>query len=831
LIHASGQLLADKDSDAILEGLLDLINNHEGVVARLAGAALRVREIALEHDALAKQGSETFAQMPYKTPIWDEVAAVMARITREPGLVKNLIAAFGDDAIITEYAGSKHMGETLSKFVSFRDEVTYLPQDPDDLNNGINGPPLNVTTGDKSPPKTPVDPTKPRTGKNRSCLQRSLQIIHDANNAKACNKQDAIIYGRFLGIDVEYPLFGDTFDECELFSFDNLGAFYLGAILPDDHPKRSELKIDSDVLSGLLAAFGAFGGNPDDIFLESSEITGMTLHPSPRALNRLVFFGASSDHWGNLPDHDFLNQNTQTNKFVSGLIEPVSPSVCPMQPNGTRLCADEKDLLRIRDANTIFLWEHFGFYDYLRPIMTVFANVSCVPDLSSCDVNDTRGEQIFIDIVDTLSRHWPGKEHGEECDSTGDAASNARYCSEAGVNTYEPILADAFKSDLIPALVEFSKVATEVSAITVKRGDSAGQVWTGGEVLERVTRFLFDTEYAASVGMVDRKGSKSTKWVDGRPQDQLTGYSLFADALRAIDVRFDSACACAGKEGQELIDCEGGYDACVADAERRKGQWKRSRSQIVDQFLAIEGEGPGAKFKNAATPKVLATLIELLREQLNANCPSREAPANVPCTWAKKELGDKLEETLSGPVFAALMDVQEALRADEASRRELERLLTYLLSAASEDDAFQATLGSITDLMQLLANDGELSPIFRAVSGAAGAGDDPEGAGAGDTMVKVLKALTGDEYDKYHILDHVLPALVTPMDGDGGDGPAPIEVFMDTIAEVNQIDAAGGAPLVADDYKAIMGTVHDFMSSKTRGLEQFYFIVQNRPRE
>ena len=39
-------------------------------MARLTGAALTVREIALAHDELAKQGKEPFARMP-RDPIWD----------------------------------------------------------------------------------------------------------------------------------------------------------------------------------------------------------------------------------------------------------------------------------------------------------------------------------------------------------------------------------------------------------------------------------------------------------------------------------------------------------------------------------------------------------------------------------------------------------------------------------------------------------------------------------------------------------------------------------------------------------------------------------------
>ncbi len=53
---------------------------------------------------------------------------------------------------------------------------------------------------------------------------------------------------------------------------------------------------------------------------------------------------------------------------------------------------------------------------------------------------------------------------------------------------------------------------------------------------------------------------------------------------------------------------------------------------------------------------------------------------------------------------------------------------------------------------------------------------------------------------------------------------------MDTIADVNRIDAATTSPLDTEDYKAIFGTVQGFMSSETRGLEQFYTIMAKRPR-
>jgi hypothetical protein len=402
-----------------------------------------------------------------------------------------------------------------------------------------------------------------------------------------------------------------------------------------------------------------------------------------------------------------------------------------------------------------------------------------------------------VDLIDILHRHW----------------------ATDGGNTYEPILADAFESDLVPALVEFSKVATQLSKVTIQRGPKAGTQWTGADVLAKTAKILFSQDYAKSIGLTDRKGNAGTTWTNGKPQAQVTAYSLFAEALHAMDVRFDAAC-----------DGVAGDEACKADAAQRKAQWKAARSRLVDEFLTIDGAGPTAKFRNQATPKILANTLRLLREQLNANCPNRENGGG--CAWARTELAEKLAATFSGPMFAALMDVQEALRADEGSRLATEQLLVYILSALDQDDNLQATLASFADVLQVLQADGELSPILRAIAPAAAPGNDPAGQGAGDAMIRVLMALTNDEYDPYHVMDHVLPAAVTPMN-DGADR-APLEVFIDAITDIHRIDAdaeANGDPLASPDYGTIFESVGEFMTSETRGLEQFYFIVQNRPRQ
>jgi hypothetical protein len=558
-----------------------------------------------------------------------------------------------------------------------------------------------------------------------------------------------------------------------------------------------------------------FGQSPDKLFEDSSGITGLTQHPSSNAFDRLVFFGASSDNYPALSDHDFANEGGKTDTFIHGILEPLPSNLCPPDAQGVPSCSDPSMLLRMREQNAFFTWERLGFLDYLRPVVTVFANLGCTPDLSACDSTSIEGEQMFADLLDVLHRHWPGSDHGPECEKSGTAATNGLYCSEAGANRYEPIMTDAFVTDLVPALHAFAKLAVSLT-VTVQRGPHKGEVWTGADVLEKVTRILFDPAYAAKVGMVDRRGHASTTWVDGTPQPQLTVFTLFADALHGLDLRWKHACD--GLAGQAASDC-------ATDVARRKGQWKRARSQLVDEFLAVDGDGTDARFHNTSFARTTTTLLRVIREQLNANCPDREGGAA--CVWAKKTLSDKLSTTLSGPLFAALMDVQESVRADETARRELERFLAYALTAASTDDALQATLASASDLLQVLADDGDLSPIFNAISTMASPAKDEGGPGAADTTVKALKVLTGDEYDRYHVLDQLLPRAVTPI----GDGQlSPIEIFLDTAAEVNRIDSSAKTPLESQDYRSIMSTVNDFLTSPTRGLEQFYFIVQNRPR-
>src|SRR6185503_4619289 len=101
------------------------------------------------------------------------------------------------------------------------------------------------------------------------------------------------------------------------------------------------------------------GASTADHLLEaSSGITGFTTKPTAQALNRFVFFGADSEQFPAMPDHDTLNQGSKSNEFISCLQEPIGTGVCPKAgPDSVNTCSSMEGTMRLRDPGTLFLWE------------------------------------------------------------------------------------------------------------------------------------------------------------------------------------------------------------------------------------------------------------------------------------------------------------------------------------------------------------------------------------------------------------------------------------------------------------------------------------------
>jgi hypothetical protein len=151
-----------------------------------------------------------------------------AKVAREPGLLEDLLKALAAPE-------TAQLGTILAKYANLRDDISYNPAD-------INGLAWNVTTNSKAEMSTPVDRSKPETGKNRSALYRFLGLVSDTSGVTACNKPDAIVHAELGGITI--PSFGLKWKECEVFKIENLSAFYLDAIANavDTPSRRAEAK-------------------------------------------------------------------------------------------------------------------------------------------------------------------------------------------------------------------------------------------------------------------------------------------------------------------------------------------------------------------------------------------------------------------------------------------------------------------------------------------------------------------------------------------------------------------------------------------------------------
>ncbi len=810
LLYATSQLLADKQSDASLGLLKQVVVEHQDLVARILGAVLRIRDVSNQHPEAKLDPTDTF---------WDELAEILVKLTDDPAMFKDVLRALEDPDF------QQYLGNAMGNFATYRDRFSYNPAQ-------INGPALNLTVGGNSTadPQTLVDPSKPDKGDNMSEMYAIFQAIHDVNGVTACNKAGAKVQMKLGALSLAWPLIG-SYKECELLVFPNMGILYLKSLLCATTADAADcaaakMPIRAGGLNALLGLATTFGLNVDSLLEQTSGINGLTQIPSPQAFNRLVFFGATGSKFDPMPDADPFagSTNANTQNFVSSLIDPVATSICPLRTvqdpvTGTGTfgtlhladCSGSKgDLLRLRDKGSIFSWERYNFYKGISPVLKAF--------------DDHGADELFLDAMELLYRHWPTAAHGPECIKSGswrkgDPNYDPKYCSESGLSRYEPILQEAFKGDLLPSLGELIKVIDGMSVVDTRNG---GATKKGLDLLHDLTVVLFDPKYAASVGLVGRDHKPSTTWADGTTQKaQITPFDLFAQAMRGIDQRL------AG--------------------DPRLEQWHRARSQLVDQFLAVDGNGASSAFRNKATPKALPILLDVLRQQLNANCPKRETDGT--CPWANNAdphttMWQRAADTFEESAFSTTMTFLDQLDQDPDARLAVEKLLRYLIEQASDNDALQSTLTSLSDMMQLLGDERNMPPIYNAIAMAAAPADaQADGRptpGAADRTLELMQALTTEAaadgspqpnpYDRYHILDSILKNLVTPMDENDPESVTPLEVILDTVAEVNRVDAAASQdePLTADDYAAVFGTVRDFMTSKTRGMEQLYEIVKHR---
>jgi hypothetical protein len=513
----------------------------------------------------------------------------------------------------------------------------------------------------------------------------------------------------------------------------------------------------------------------------------------PQWLNRNLFFpnGAPSsapkpqvaDTFAKALNPDHAGTSKCPTRDVKDPLDPSDPNYTPGGVIHLPACA-EGDWLDQRDGQTIFALESRGFYEAIAPLIKPFV--------------DRGRADLLVALLDALYMHW-----GED----GDAAVH-----------YEPIVAATLRQ-VMPPLRGVAKalVASDAPQVWLACGArDANGACVGANVppvraMAAALKGVFDPGEATLRGLIDRRGNRTALRNDGTTNPQVTPAYLVTGALASMDAAFDD------------------YATKHASDAGRLGQWRSARSQLVDQLLTADSTG-GWHFTNAAIPAVAPRIVETLRQQLDARCP--EWPA-TPCAWASTQITSDLSDTVSGPVFAHLVDLLDAVRADQGARVEVEKLATYLLTEGSANDALASLLATSDDLAQLLGDEVDLVPALRAVGGAMlpRAGE----MNLIDANLALLTRLTapalggrgeeqcGREIDPNQVLTKVIERAVTPMPA----GRTPIEVVLDVIGDVNRAAPQKTDALVATDYASIANQVADFLLDEQRGLEQFYAVVKN----
>jgi hypothetical protein len=218
-----------------------------------------------------------------------------------------------------------------------------------------------------------------------------------------------------------------------------------------------------------------------------------------------------------------------------------------------------------------------------------------------------------------------------------------------------------------------------------------------------------------------------------------------------------------------------------------------------------------------------------------------------------RALWNEMVATAGGPLFADTLDLTDAIRRNDGGRAALEDLLMYLgdpkqVDAAGQVESLTEFLSTSHDLLQSLRDDTNLVPVYKIFAAAfAPPPDNPQGPSLIDATTSLLTRLAGravdshgveicaKEIDPNSVLDVALAHLVTPMPtgtdastSAGSPGVTPLEVIVDTVADVNRATPSDEVdPLASPDYSNIANELGEFLTDHQRGIEQFYAIVRD----
>ncbi|MCL2776856.1 MAG: hypothetical protein FWD73_02545 [Polyangiaceae bacterium] len=827
LVYAAGVMLGDRNTDATLAMAHDLIANQPMPLARAVGDLLTALDIAKTH---------TEAKIPPTSTYWDDTFDIMGQIAQEPGLLEDLLRAIADPA-------TEQIGQVYANDAHFKDSIVYNIND-------LNGPPWNETTNSAGEMVTPVDRSAPQTGSNRSALTRWMQLVADTTGVTKCNKEGAVVHVKYLGLPLTMPLSlsnvtgiggPTTYKECEVYILKNLGGSYVDAMVNaaadpalgrnNETPPPGTIYMRNDTLrNGVDLVLFHLGATTVDILQNSCGITNFwtdtsskVLAPKPEWLSRYTFFDFQNDNVNTTTKtylEDAEGEHTGSSVCPERIIDDPNPTAVDAWPDGKihglRDCPDG-EWLEQRQHGTIFTFEHFGFFDAVRPLLSAFVK--------------HKREDLYLALNAATYKHFPDASASyEECRVIGGGP-----CPRDGANSYEPIIVDTFATDIVPAVSELVRTINQMPIVRCDAANANGSCTaagstaiTGVDVMAAATRAALDPNYAKNtLKLVDRNGKSTTTRNDGTLVPQVTPMYLVTNALDAIDTQYAA------------------YEAQHPDDTGRHAAFQQARSQLADQFLAITGSGSTAAFKNPTITKLGPTVVDLLRSQLLANCPNSFSPPYARCDWALDTLPKKAQDMLTGPLAATSLEVADVVRRDPEGRKQIELLLQYLLDSASPNAAQTGVLAFADDIVQLLRDEQNLVPLAHLAASAFGASvKDSSGhitqKSFVDAQMALLSRTSGRYYnaggteicarevDPNQVLAVALKNLVTPINDGDFKGQAPIQVILDVAADVNRVDPTQpyGGTLAKSDYANVSDEVVDFLTNKEHGLEQFYEVIR-----
>lgn len=782
LIYSFVQLLGfsntNTDASHLLRTVYLLLRDQEAPLARNLNAVAKAFDEA-------KKPAYDSAKLAEDSTLFDDLAPILVRLMRQPALMQDLVAAMADPAVAD-------LGLLTAQLMTDADYFFMSQSQLDSTMPGAVSGSLGKAVN-RSLPDSDVDQNNGNPQNNRSIMQRVLHLVHDANNAKFCNK---------LGAQITSPIpLPGVYAPCELMQIDDLALFYLISIadssVKDNIPEADFITaIKNDLLrNGLTCAlFGTLIGLPGFSCTarpsSSFPFFKLVVYPKPEAAARLLF-----------------QSNAMRSAFQK---DAMDFGACEPKREGT-LCCNQNHSWQQHHNGALFALEAVKapsgrtFYDALRPLVNAFGSHSeCVQRSSSgACTKSQNAAKILIDLLSVLHRHWPtvqSRFHGFDYEAQS---------KKDGVVRYEPLIAALLsQGDLLP-----SSLALSPALLNTRTDDGTNQ--QAITVITKLGQWLFDPEVPRLGGQLTfRDGRNTAVRNDGGPTFKPTGDTVILDVV--------------SNAGQGKVTP---YDL-LAEAFRNKrarlatqptieAGWKAAMSQLGDMYLLSRVAAGQYKFQNPRIRSLQLAGVDLLRQRVLSHTAKGDLRA-----WVQTDLVGDISSALTGPIGAASLDLVEAMnQAPPDSRQALFQILAALTTdpgpGAADAPRFRALLSFSADLLQLMLDDADLVPIVHKLAPLF---DPQNGAVEGAGWV-VLRSLPSDP-------NQVLLQLGKNLLRADINGLYPAYRLGEILNEIHRARAGEtgvyGSDLNEADMQAITAGLGQFLADPMRGAVRLVDIVQNR---